>query len=341
MGVLKKNGNYWIDFRDREGKRYRKKIGPVKSIADHALREAKVKIARKEWLGLSDERVLVKQFVEEKYLPWLKANLSVKTVERAEGILSQHLLPFFTGYLGSVTRQRVEEYKISRQAQVSNSTVNREVSRFRHLFRCAVDWGLIRQNPCKGIREPKEPPGRVRYLNQEELSKLLQACPDWLKPIVEVALLTGLRRGEILGLTWNRIDLANRLLHIEQTKTNERRTLPISDGLLEVLRARPIDQWGKLFPDVKGNQLSMAFRRAVKRAELTNLRFHDLRHDFASHLSMAGVGLRTVQTLLGHRDVRMTLRYSHLSQEHLLESVQKLNGHFLDTRLTNPPDYSI
>ncbi|HMK77171.1 MAG TPA: site-specific integrase, partial [Thermodesulfobacteriota bacterium] len=151
---------------------------------------------------------------------------------------------------------------------------------------------------------------------------------------------TGLRMGEILSLRWKDIEFKERRILIEKTKNNERRMVPINDTLHGVLKSLPVHLGTDLvFPGITRNQLSVAFRRASKRAGIRDFRFHDLRHTFASYLTMGGENPRTVQILLGHKDLRMTMRYSHLSPEHLREAVSILdkslnsisNGHYSGT----------
>ena len=353
---------FWIDFYDQDGRRHRKKIGPQKNIAQLALKDIAVKIARGEYLGIYDQKkVSFKDFVNKNYLPYARANLSPTTLERCGGIIKTHLIPFFDCYLNRISRREVERYKQSRAEEVEPATVNREFSRLRHMLKCAVDWGYLKDNPCKGVREMKEPPGRIRYLYPEEIEKLLRACgPEsltqnpfnkkrqlsnlittYLRPIAQTALHSGMRRSEILGLQWKDIDLGERRIILEKTKNGERRTIYMNDTLCQVLRSllliRPDTEM--VFPGINGNMLTVAFRRAVERAGIVNFRFHDLRHCFASHLTMGGVNLRTVQILLGHKDLRMTIRYSHLSPEHLREAVNTLekslkqnsNGHSVGT----------
>jgi len=172
---------------------------------------------------------------------------------------------------------------------------------------------------------------------KRNFSKLLSV---FLKPIVLTAIHTGCRRGEVLSLRWKDIDFKERRMLLETTKNNERRVVPMNDTLYGVLKALPVHLGSELvFPEVEGRQLSLAFHRACKRAGLKDFRFHDLRHSFASYLTMGGENLRTVQTLLGHKDLRMTMRYSHLSPEHLREAVSILdkslnyisNGHSVVT----------
>ena len=162
----------------------------------------------------------------------------------------------------------------------------------------------------------------------------------YLKPIVLIAIHSGMRRGEIVNLRRTEIDFKERRIILEKTKNNERRVIPMNDTLIEVLQSLPVHLHSEtVFPDINGNMVTVTFERACKRAGIEDFHFHDLRHSFASYLTMDGENLRTVQTLLGHKDLRMTMRYSHLSPEHLREAVLKLdkslnsipNGHSVVT----------
>ena len=146
-----------------------------------------------------------------------------------------------------------------------------------------------------------------------------------------------------MGLRWPDISFGEKRIILERKmKNNERRILPMNETLSQALKSlllvNPDSEM--VFPDVTGDMVGMAFKRACKRAGIKDFRFHDLRHTFASHLIMGGANPRTVQTLLGHKDLRMTMRYSHLSPEHLRDAVSTLekrlnsnsNGHSLDTQ---------
>jgi integrase len=168
-----------------------------------------------------------------------------------------------------------------------------------------------------------------------------------------------MRRGELLGLHWKDINFEERRIILERhIKNNERRIIPMNETLFAALKSlffvNPDSEM--VFPDINGDMVGMAFRRACKRAGIEDFRFHDLRHTFASHLIMGGANPRTVQTLLGHKDLRMTMRYSHLSPEHLRDAVSTLekrlnsipNGHPVVTekekglpRSANPPIYLV
>ena len=161
---------------------------------------------------------------------------------------------------------------------------------------------------------------RVRYLEEEEIKKLYKTCAEHLKPIVIVALNTGMRKEEILSLKSKDVDFRSRIISILDTKNGESRELPMNDIVYRTLLAvekLPDSRW--VFCKKNGERygnIRKAFEGARKRAGIVDFRFHDLRHTFASHLVMAGVDLRTVQELLGHKSFEMTLRYAHLSPEH-------------------------
>ncbi|MBI3245885.1 MAG: tyrosine-type recombinase/integrase [Deltaproteobacteria bacterium] len=350
MSVFQKNGKWWIDYYDHQGKRRRKRVGPDKRTATAVLRDIQARIAKGEFLGLVEERITFKELAERYLTTHVASSLSPTTRTRHEGIIHTHLIPRFGDKrLAAIMPRDIEEYRAERAARVAPATVNNEFNRLRHMFGMAVRWSYVKANPCKGVKELKEPPGRIRYLTAEEYEQLLRALdPDtlrenpynagrelspllniYLRPIVLVALHSGLRRSEILSLRRQNIDWQNRRMFVEHTKNGERRVIPMNDTLYETLRRLPARLDSEmLFPDVKLGMVTAAFRRAVKRAQLPDFHFHDLRHCFASYLTMGGANLRAVQMLLGHKDVRMTIRYSHLSPEHLQGAVKVLDGVF-------------
>lgn len=329
MGVFKRNGNYWIDYYDGDGRRRRKMIGPQKIVAQLALKDIKVKIAKGEYLGIYEEKkVLFKDFVQKNYLPHAKVHLAPTTFERDRGIIESTLIPHFDSYLYKITANDIEKFKEKRIGQVKPSTINKEFSILRHIFNCGVMWGYLKKNPCGGIKQFKEGPGRLRFLSPEEIGRLLDAVDPrsyiedpnnalnplsklrsvYLKPITEIALNTGMRRGEILGLEWKNMDFKERRITLERTKNNTRRTVPMNDTVYQAFKSLPVHlHEERVFPGINsGNVVTVAFEKACRRAKIEDFHFHDLRHTFASYLTMAGKNLRTVGELLGHRDLKMT-----------------------------------
>jgi integrase len=235
----------------------------------------------------------------------------------------------FDGLTSKITRADLEGYLTGGLASAGTATHNRQLSVLRCIFKKAVEWSYCRSNPAAAIKKLKEAPGRVRFLTEEERETLLANCSGRLRQVVEIAMLTGLRKGELFGLRREDVDVKNRMLRVERTKNGDRRDVPMTDRVFEIFEKeipRRLDT-PFIFANPDGSpqkDLKTAWGKALKGSGLTNLRFHDLRHDFASRLVMAGVDIRSVQTLLGHRDITMTMRYSHLSPAHLREAISVL-----------------
>ncbi|HKN00567.1 MAG TPA: tyrosine-type recombinase/integrase [Candidatus Binataceae bacterium] len=222
--------------------------------------------------------------------------------------------------------------KGAKEIAPSPSTLNREMTVLKHMMRRAVVWEYLSRNPfldsqggvLAGLKALREPTGRTRFLSLDEIDHLLAACEAsesaYLKPFAIVAMNTGMRRNEILSLTRKSIDWRNRAALLSETKNGDARHVHLNDAALEALKALPPRIDGRLFP-LGPNQTTMLFVRAAKRASLDDCRLHDLRHTFASYQAMAGVAGRGLQVLLGHKDARMTMRYSHLSDAYLKAAV--------------------
>ena len=227
-----------------------------------------------------------------------------------------------------------------------NSYNNKVLNVFKHMFSKAVEREMVEADVLKRIRKVKllREDRRLRYLeSKEQCQMLIDSCDPHLKPIVIVALNTGLRKGNILNLKWSNIDLKNGFILIDMTKNGERLEIPINETLRQTLKDLPrlLDN-GYLFYDPKTDKpdtvlkpytdVKRSFASACRRAKITDFHFHDLRHTFASHLVMAGVDLTTVKELLGHKDIKMTLRYAHLAPSHKVRAVE-----ILDSTINNTP----
>ncbi|MCI0656403.1 MAG: site-specific integrase [Acidobacteria bacterium] len=181
-----------------------------------------------------------------------------------------------------------------------------------------------------------------RILTGEEEPRLLKVSPPWLQDLLVVALDTGLRLGELLALKRDGVDLGRRLLKVVHTKNGRARSVPLTSRAVGALaaRMRSGSGGGEIFRSGAGEaywRVRSAFLRACALAKINGLRFHDLRHTFATRLVTSGVDLATVQRLLGHSDIRMTLRYSHPSSADVIEAVRRLeqrvrDGHQVDTK---------
>jgi integrase len=180
------------------------------------------------------------------------------------------------------------------------------------------------------VKKDKEPPGRLRYFgSKEEANRLIEGCRGSFRALVIVALHTGMRKGELLNLTWANADLDQGFIHIGATKNGEVRSIPMNETVWTVfsnLRKENNTSW--VFHDEQGQPFRDTHKKflwACKRAKIQDFRFHDLRHTFASWLVMDGVPLGTVSHLLGHKSILMTMRYSHLSPEHRMGALRSLD----------------
>ena len=218
----------------------------------------------------------------------------------------------------------------------SPGTVVRYMAALSHAFTIAVrEWGWIDDSPMRKVTKPKEPRGRVRYLSDAERKKLLVACKTssehLLYPIVILALSTGARKGEILGLTWGDIDLNRKVAILHKTKNDEHRSLTLAEEALKVVnelsKERRIDT-NFLFPNSSGEkpvEIRALWERVLREAEIKDFRFHDLRHSTASYLAMNKASLAEIAAVLGHKTLQMVKRYSHLSEQHTASVVEKMN----------------
>lgn len=225
------------------------------------------------------------------------------------------------------------------------STVNRYMAALSHVFTMAVkEWGWLDDSPMRKVSKPKEPRGRVRYLSDEERDALLKACKDSSNPdlyvAVVLALSTGARQMEILGLRWGQVDTRRGVITLTETKNGEIRALPLTGHALELVqeraKVRRIDT-DLVFPGRKPRRINdrevawqpvdlrAPFMTALKKAGITNFHWHDLRHTAASYLAMNGASLAEIAEVLGHKTLAMVKRYAHLSQAHTARVVASMN----------------
>lgn len=306
-------------------------------------------------------------FISKHYEPWAlthqkQGKATIDAIKAQFGEFDNKLLTELCAF-------DVERFKARRLREGRKpATVNRDLDRIRGALSRAVDWGMLPAHPLKAVKRTKgDDNTRVRYLSDDEEKRLrkaleereaqrrqqrdqgnvwrrergheeLPAFPadgytDHLAPMVLIALNTGLRRGELLGLTWESVNLGSKLLTVAAgtAKSRKARHIPLNAEAVDVLT-----RWkkqgkgaGLVFPAPKGGRMThinSSWEGLVSDAKLMDFRFHDCRHDFASKLVMAGVDLNTVRELLGHADIKMTLRYAHLAPDRLAAAVAKLGA---------------
>ena len=276
----------------------------------------------------------------------VRSALSVLLTEHSPSQVRRTLQEYFDQTLEpNITRFRTELAAILQKPAfikkgraITKRTVDISLARLKRLFTLCVDWGLCSKNPAAKVKLFREDQKRTRYLTLEEEEKLLSVCPPSLHRIVTFALHTGMRRGEILGLRWQDVDLRSGIATIPAAKAKGKRDryVPLNSVAREIIKNLPraIDRTAYVFGNAQGNHndyLRHQWQVAVEDAGLEDFRFHDLRHTFASRLVMAGVDLAALRELLGHRDFEMTLRYAHLSPSHLRSAVAILEPNLRKT----------
>jgi integrase len=209
----------------------------------------------------------------------------------------------------------------------TDATLNRYQAALSAVFAWAIERRQVPRgwtNPCRDVRLLREPAGRVRFLDEDERVRLLQACQESRYPrlhaLVLMAMLTGARKGELMALRWRQVDLEAGVAHLDKSKNGDRRTLVLLPQLVAALRPFVGDPDRLVFGSVRSRyqapaSIDTAWRHALARAKLANFHFHDLRHTFASYMAQAGQPLNIIADALGHRGLEMTRRYAHLTTQ--------------------------
>lgn len=305
-------------------------------------------------------------FLEEEYAPWFLEHRKggIRVIIQTKRVFA-FLLPV---PLSEITPLVIDRWRTQRLHQgTKKETLNRYLSMLRSILNKATEWDYLVKNPLQYLNAYRVDSNKhvERYLSSEEEMNLrfaldqrekqlrderdrynawnaergLRLYPDLnffafadhLKPLVLLAMNTGMRKGELLSLTWHNINFDHRLLTVrgEIAKSGQTRHIPLNDEALITLQKWKHQQketyW--VFPGKNGEaikDIKTAWGSVLKRANITHFRFHDLRHHFASQLVMAQVDLNTVRELLGHRDYSSTLRYAHLAPTFLADAVAKL-----------------
>ena len=325
-----KNAVYYIEYY-HGNRRIREKIGFNKAVAENVLKKRELEIVENKFLDIKREKKirfceLAQGFIERH----LKVNCSSGWQRKALVNIQRLGRMFNDRYLHEITPLLIEQFKVERLKEVKPDTVNKDLACLKAMFNKAIDWGCFNEgNPVSKVRFLKSENKRLRYLEKEEIPILVEHCAGHLKPIVVIALNTGMRKGELLSLKWQDIDYRRETIQLLKTKNNKVRHIPMNNAVKDALlliRKNPespyvfTNRQGAMLLDVK-----RSFSTALKKAGIKNFRFHGLRHTFASQLVMSGVDLNTVRDLLGHSTLEMTLRYAHLSPNYKKRAVDCLH----------------
>jgi len=325
-------GGWWISWTDAQGRRRQRKTDAQNITQAKQIRAAELlRVEQAKMLGHTPPGDETFGEVADRYLKYQKARLKPWSYVREEIIRRVHLARFDDWKLSAIRKNDLQNYLTERTVAASAVTVRKELAFLTHLFRLAVEWEIIPVSPAIGLKSPKPPAGRVRYLQPTELKALLEAARDGLREIVALAVSTGMRRGEIMGLRYLDVDKANKRIMLPETKNGEGRIVYLNDMAMMVFASLPAGAPGDLvFPDLSPDAVTRAFGRLCHSLKIPDFRFHDLRHTAASWMRMGGADIHTVASLLGHKTLSMAQRYQHLSPAFLAEAVGKLDAVFGD-----------
>lgn len=326
--MYKKKGspNYYMTIKTPDGKEKQISLGtPSPRLAKKLEAKVKVEIAEGKFFKKKTAEYLTVSKLLEIYLEkHSKPNKKEKTWKNECFFAKKVNQKLGEIFVHNLTPARIEEYMVQRRKDgVSDITVHHELKLLKHAYKLALErWDLIDASPFDKVQLPKGDRKRIRYLSPEEETALMDNIPDWLRPMVVIAKETGLRLSNICDLTWDQVDLFQKSISVEKTKTDHPVWLPLTANVTEeLLKRNKVRSLHKKHVFMKNGkrlnrwQVSRAFRRACKRAEVENFRFHDLRHHFCSFLVQQGVPLEVVKDLAGHRDLATTTRYAHLAPE--------------------------
>lgn len=319
--------------------------------------------------GVRARQSTLKAFLETRYEPWARAHL--KSAEFQLTRLRSDFTSWLERPMHELNTFAVEGLRqIWKKGGMKPRSINRDIQRLQSVLSRAVEWGILGKHPLAGLKPLKfDKTGRVRFLTSDEEVALRKALKtreeklrqarirfntwrvargkkplseregdylDHLRPLVIVALNTGLRRGELLGLTWGSVSFPGKMLTVTAAtaKSGHTRRVPLNREALEVLttwhaRQRKPKSDALVFPGHEGQRMThiyTSWSSLVQAANLKNFRLHDCRHHFASKLVQSGVDLYAVKELLGHSEIAMTERYSHLAPDNLRAAVEKVSG---------------
>lgn len=315
MGRIRLRGRTWyVDYRCN-GRRFKERIGPNKSLARQVLAKRETEIAEGRFFAKRPAPALTFGQMTAKW--WQLHGQHLKS--RSAKYMRDKLLGVFRDQrLDELGVAELQQYYNLRCLDSSVSTANKYLALIAEIFAAAETWGdFAGRSPTKGVKKRRLENRRDRFLSAGEIKSLLAMCSPRIYPILVCALLTGMRRGEILGLCWEDVSLERDLIYILRSKTGKPREIPLAPKLKEVLLALPPRVAGPVF-DVPVITLRRCFAKALAAAGIPACRFHDLRHTFASHFVMRTGNLAAAQRVLGHASPRMTQRYAHLAQDYMM-----------------------
>lgn len=341
--ITKTSSGSWKALIRRKGWPTIIKTFRIRRDAEDWARTTEDEIIRGIYVPRSDSEKLTLANALDRYQRDISSTKKATTQQREKSRIKQVRNALGNYSLASLTTDTIAKYRDGRLADgKSNNTVRLELALLSHLYTTAIrEWGLgIAVNPVTNVRKPSPGKGRDRRLDEQEEVLLLAACNEHSNPflgwMVRLALYTAMRHGEIVNLTRSQVNLSKRTLFLSDTKNNTVRTVPLTDKayetIVEVLDfpIRPDDTdllfYGNPGRDGKRRpyQSGRVWDEALARSGLTNLKFHDLRHEATSRFVEAGLSDQQVSSITGHKSMQMLKRYTHLRNEDLVSMIKNI-----------------
>jgi integrase len=362
MGLYRRGKVWWMNF-SYQGQQVRASTGQIdRRAAELILGDTRRQLRDGAYRVTLEEQTRTFGELMERFL---REHVTRKASQRSYIGYTKRLRGFFGDGtpLASISPRLIVEYKNQLFAdELAPASVNRHLATLKKAFNLAVrEWEWCQRNPVLSVSMERESNGRDRWLTVEEEHRLLTACGPWLRDLVQFALGTGMRMGEILSLSWRGVDFTRRTVMLFHSKNGERRTIPLNHTILSLMKAKKEETHfikqptGNVIPlngenpgdlvfrskagtPIESGHLRRSFRLALKKAGIEDFHFHDLRHTFATRLVQAGIELYKVQRLLGHKSPMMTQRYAHHYPESLRDGVEVLDrikptSHFITVGL--------
>lgn len=332
MTITKKNNKYYCRFQIN-GERHHYLCSGASSVAEATQMENAFKYKLQQQqngvIPKEDKRVRLSNILDlfESY-----SKLNKKSYKSDSHMLTIIRAYFKNIMVQDITAKTLEDFKdyLINERELKNSTVNRYNSLLSKAFNLGIANRLIKENPVKFVGKLKEKNYKIRFLTKDEENRLMEALPEYLKPIVVCALQTGMRRGEIFNLKWSNIDFDYGFIELLETKSGKSRKIPISESLMKVLNnIERVSEYVFVNPETNKpyNDIKKAWASALKRAKIENFRFHDLRHTVATRLAESNIDLVVVKEILGHADIQTTMRYAHAVPRRKLEAISVLDSY--------------
>lgn len=345
MATFRKRGTRWQAIVRRQGLPLLTKT--FKTKGDASLWARQIEHQADAGFLRDDPRVLAKITLGDlitRYRDEITPKKRGHVVERT--VLTALLRLPLCGYsMEQLSAKHLAEHRDIRALNVSAATVNKDLSLIQHTIKIAQqEWGLpITHNPVALVRKLKRPPGRDRRLVKDEFQAILNACRSCrntlIEPFIRFAVETGMRRGEILSLTWSNVNKSQATAYLPMTKNGFARTVPLTPNALAILDTLTVNN-DAVFP-MSAEAAKLGWQRTVKRAGLVDLHFHDLRHEATSRFFEMGLNVPEVALITGHRDGRMLFRYTHLKAENVAKKLaaasEATSSNQLDPSSFKPP----